>query len=436
MNIPFKNFLVELRSKWFGASQPLSASDHWLLGTIVDPLSGEKMSDARALQISTVFACIKVLSETISTLPLKWYKRIDEDRRVEHKEYPVAKLFKTPNRLQNKINFIETIIAMLCLRGNYYGGKNYNNGARLVEILPLKPDRVKIETINNIITYDYTDDIGKSKTYKPDQIWHIKGLSLDGIKGLSPIEYARKSLNLSQHAENHGINYYKNGARTSGVVKIPGKLKEGMKEKMIKDVSLGMTGENKFKIMVFDNGAEWKETGLSQEDSQYLETRIFSVEEICRFFRVPTIMVGHSNKSSTYASSEQFMLSFVKFTLAPWLARIEEAINYGLIFEEDWDTIYAEFSVDGLLRGDTESRHKSYSLGRQWGWLSVNDIRKKENMDPVEDGDIYLQPGNMTAAGNDPFDINKDKGDNDSLPDNDDKDGDDDAKKSKKKKRK
>jgi len=422
---------AEARNKGFGPSQPLSATDHWLLGTITDALSGEKVSDEQSLQVSTVFACIKVLSETISTLPLKWYKKVSDDKREEYSDYFLAKLFRKPNKLQKKIGFIENIVAMLSLRGNYYGGKNYTQAGKLAEIISLKTKQMTPEVKDNEIIYKYINDKGVSKDYSADKIWHVKSLSLDGVVGLSPIEYARKSIRLSQHAENHGINYYKNGARTSGYVKVPGKLKEGMKEKMIKELTYGMTGDNKFKVMVFDLGAEWKETGISQEDSQYLETRRFSVEEICRFYRMPAVMIGHPDKTMTHSSSEQFMLSFVKFTLAPWLKRIEEAINVDLSPEEDYDKIYAEFSINGLLRGDTESRNKSYALGRQWGWLSVNDIRKKENDNPIENGDRYLEPVNMIEAGEDPPDVDDNKN---TSPKADNEDDDDPKPKKKKKK--
>lgn len=409
---------TRIKNKWHQfRSTALSARDHWILGILGDGIN--KISDERAMQISTVYSCIRVLSETIASLPIKFYRRMPDGGRQELPDYFLAKLFRRPNRFQKKFNFWETAIALLNLRGNFYGGINFNNAGLPAEIIPLNPSRMTVEMKNGRLRYFYITgsdpnqlvdlDAGKFIEYDAAQIWHIRGMSLDGIMGISPIDYAKRSLSLSLNAEDHGIYFYKNGAKTSGIVKVPGKLKENAKDRLVNSIREQTTGSNKFRLLVFEEGMDWQEMGLSNEDSQYLETRGFQVEEIARIFRVPLVLIQHSDKASTYASAEQFFLSFVVHSIRPWLERTEDSLD-DLIPDEDIEAgIYGEFNVSGLLRGDIRSRYQSYATGRQWGWLSANDVRQLENMNPIgQDGDIYLQPSNMAPAGDPAGEMNQD----------------------------
>ncbi|NIV97956.1 phage portal protein, partial [Candidatus Saccharibacteria bacterium] len=214
------------------------------------------------------------------------------------------------------------------------------------ELVTLDPSKMKVDVTKNVKTYQYPNENSIIQKYNPVQVWHVKGMSTDGIMGMSPISYACRPLKLSIAAEKHGIAYYENGTRTSGIAKHPGRLSEPARQNLQKSINAGLSGENKFKAFVFEEGLDWVNIGLSNEDSQYLQTRQFQIEDISRIYRVPGVLINHPDKTATYASAEQFFLSFVVHTIRPWLARIETSINMSLIPTEDQDRIFAEFKVD------------------------------------------------------------------------------------------
>ncbi|GAG33780.1 unnamed protein product, partial [marine sediment metagenome] len=197
---------------------------------------------------------------------------------------------------------------------------------------------------------------------------------------------------LAKVAEDHGISYFQNGARASGIAKLPGMLKEAAKNELKKSIQEGMTGDNKFKVLVFEQGMEWQQVSLTNEDSQYLETRNFQVADIARIFRVPLVLIGHQDKAPTYASNEQFMLSFVTHTIRPWVVRIEQSANKALLTEEERKTFFWKFKIEGLLRGDTKTRYEGYASAIQARWMSPNEVRALEDMNPRDGGDEFLNP--------------------------------------------
>jgi HK97 family phage portal protein len=254
-----------------------------------------------------------------------------------------------------------------------------------------------------ILVYEYTDDLGKRIVYPAEDVWHLKGLSSDGFVGISPVEMAKRAIYLASVAEDHGATYFANGARASGIAKLPGILKADAKNRLQESLQTAMSGDNKFKVVVFEQGLDWTQLSLTNEDSQYLETRAFQVEEIARIFRVPAILIGHPDKSSTYASAEQFMMSFVVHTLRPWIVRIEQSINKYLLTDEERKSYFAKFKLDGLLRGDIVSRYAAYAVARQNKWMSANEIRALEEMNPIAGGDVYENPAiDKTGSGGKP----------------------------------
>jgi len=228
-----------------------------------------------------------------------------------------------------------------------------------------------------------------------DDVWHLKGISTDGFTGLSPLSLASEAIGLSIAAEEHGATYFKNGAAAAGIAQYPGRLKEDASRRFRESIQDAISGSNKFKVLLLEEGATWANIGMNNSDSQFLETRQFQVEDIARIFRVPAILIGHPDKSSTYASAEQFMISFVTHTIRPWLVRIEKSISKHLL-AADRQNYFAEFLVDGLLRGDIKSRYDAYAVAVQNTWMSPNEVRAKENMDPRDGGDDYVNP-NITA---------------------------------------
>jgi HK97 family phage portal protein len=392
------------------ASDPVSA-EHWIV-RLTDSLAraGLDVTGDGAMRQTAVFACVRVLSETIASLPLILYKRGQDDSKEparDHYLYPM--LHDTPNNFQTALEFFEMAVGHLCLRGNSYSFLERDGRNQIRRIVPFHPDRITpklVDASRQILAYEYTDDTGKRTLYDAEDIWHLRGLSSDGFIGISPVEMARRAIYLAAVAEDHGATYFANGARASGIAKLPGILKADAKLRLQESLQKAMSGDNKFKVVVFEQGLDWTQLSLTNEDSQYLETRAFQVEEIARIFRVPAILIGHPDKSSTYASAEQFMMSFVVHTLRPWLVRIEQSINKYLLTDQERNLYFARFKLDALLRGDIVSRYAAYAVARQNKWMSANEIRALEEMNPIVGGDVYENPAiDKTGAGGSPDDL-------------------------------
>lgn len=406
----FLNFLRRIQDTFhtiFSRSESLRDPDHWF--TELQKYRGT-MSTEQALKVSAVYGCNKVLSETIGTLPLKCYERTQSGETEEYGSYPLARLMRAPNILQTRAEFFETLVTHINMRGNHYCGINYEKGYPQSLIL-LNPTNMLPEIKNNRLFYFYSPGTtgelmplssGWQQQYLPWQIFHNKNLTIDGLNGLTPISFARKSIDLSLESENHGYTYFKNGARASGFLKHPGQISPKAAENLKKSMEKKVTGDNKFRIALLEEGIEYQSASMSNEDAQYLQTRQFQVEDVARWYRVPLELLGHPSKTSSYASVEQFMLSFVIHTIRPWLVKIEQRINSTLVPEEDRERVYFEFLVDGLLRGDILTRYKAYSIGRQWGWFSADDVLRKENMNPLPNtaGKKYMMPLNMEDVEN------------------------------------
>ena len=390
------------------SSLNVSDPNHWLIqamGASSGTAAGINVTPETALATSAVFACVRVIAETIASLPCNIYRRSGDGKTAapDHPLYPLLHDIG-PNPWQSAPEFWENCLGHNVLRGNAY---NFivRNGTGIVGLVPLNPSKVEVKVDMSVfddpsIIYRYTTpDSGKTVDIPASDIWHLKGISTDGFQGISPLMHMREAVGLAAAAESHGSVYFKNGAKPSGVVSYPGNLKEDAFKRFKESLQEAISGSNRFKALVLEQGATWSQVGMSNEDSQFLETRQFQVEDIARFFRVPTILIGHPDKTSTYASAEQFMLSFVQHTIRPWLVRIEKSILKHLMTESDQKTYFAEFKVDGLLRGDIKSRYDAYAVARQNTWMSANEIRALENMNPIDGGDVYQNP-NITTGDN------------------------------------
>lgn len=379
--------------------------NHWIIRLLGrQNKTGYNVDADSALGQSAVFACVRVISETIASLPLMVYKRRKDggkDVADGHWLYPF--LHDSPNNFQTAHEFREMQVGHTALRGNAYSFIQRDNAGRVLQIIPLHPDKVEPEFkdfTNYDVQYKYRDpDSHKQITLSQSECWHLKGLSSDGLLGLSPITLAANSIGLAMSAEDHGISYYKNGAKTSGIVKHPGTLKEDAHTRLKTSVQDAISGDNKFKIIVLENGMDWVNVGMSATDSQYLETRSFQVQEIARLFRVPCILIGHPDTTTTYASAEQMMMSFVIHCIRPWLVRIEQSINKTLLTKKEQGRYFAEFKLDALLRGDTATRYQAYASAITNRWMSPNEVRALENMNPREGGDTYENPNTSSTQG-------------------------------------
>lgn len=362
-----------------------------------DTYSGKGVSSQRAMQMTTVFGCVRVLSESVGMLPCKLYEQAGNQRNpaVDHRVFRL--LSTAPNDYMTALEFWELLVACLCLRGNFYAYKVKAFG-EVVELLPIDPSAVKPKLVDNKATYEVTWSDKTKETLTQDDIWHVRILTLDGLTGLNPVAYAREAIGLGLATEEHGSRLFSNGAITSGVLATDDKLTDDAFNRLqtqFKENHEGLT--NAHKPMILEMGLNWKPVGLNSEDSQFLETRKFQRDEICAIFRVPPHLVANLDKAS-FNNIEHLGLSFVNYSLIPYITRIESRINVGLLKESDQGRYYAKFNVAALLRGDLQSRYESYGTGINWGILSPNDCRDLEDMNPRDGGDIYLTPLNMTTT--------------------------------------
>ena len=364
--------------------------------------SGVQVDELRALQTSAVYACVKILAETVASLPLHLFKKGKGGKSEMAEQHPLFScLYEMPNDEMTSFEFREMMMTSLLLWGNAYARKIRKNG-HVTELWYLKPQLMTVErdTQTGKIKYTYSDDItNQTYEYKPDQIFHVKGLSLDGVTGLSPISQAREAVGLSLATEEYGAKFFGNGARPGGVLEHPGILKDP--EKLRESWNKVYQGtRNSHKVAVLEEGMKYHTIGIAPEDAQFLETRKYQVNEICRIFRVPPHLVGDLERA-TFSNIEHQSIEFVQHTIRPWLVRWEQAISRSLLDEKERLLYFSRFNVDGLMRGDYKSRMEGYAIGRQNGWLSANDIRHLEDLPPIpkeQGGDAYLVNGNMTAV--------------------------------------
>lgn len=347
--------------------------------------SGAAVTPANAMRVSAVYACVRILAETVAQVPLLLYRRHGDgrDRATDHPLYPL--LHDAPNEYQTSFEFREMMQGHVSLRGNAYARKIYSRG-QLQELIPLHPDTVSAEGKNGKMIYKVTDEMGRQQERTSREIFHVRGMSSDGYLGLSPIHVARDIIGMTITTENYGATLFRNGAKPGGILKHPSHFKDKSTRDRVRDSWDEFTGGNNAgKTAVLEEGMEWVKVGMTSEDAQYLEQRKFQISEIGRIFRVPAILLQHDDKTSTFASAEQFMLSFVVHTMTPWFTRWEQAIRQQLLTPEDRAAgVSAEFLMDGLLRGDTKSRYEAYASAIDKGWMMRNEVRVRENLDPID----------------------------------------------------
>lgn len=403
--------------KWMGFSKPRDAPGE-NLPEVTDSVrdsgqvfsfgtadSGEKVDEQSAMQISTVYACVRLLAETVAALPLHLYRYTDggkgKESAFDHPLYRI--LYRQPNDEMSSFIWRETMMTHLLLWGNAYSQIIRDGRNNVLGLYPLLPENVEVDRDEQgqlyYIYHAYTDEVPGEQNqdiyFRKDEILHIPGLGFNGLVGFSPIAMMKNSLGTTLAVEKYGASFFKNGAQPSGVLEHPGVLKDPQK---IRDNWTAVYGgaNNAHRVAVLEEGMAYKAISLPPEDSQFLSTRQFGVEEICRIFRVPPHMV-QSLEHATFSNIEHQSIDFVVHTLTPWLVRFEQAIIKDLLLEEEQDVLFPKFNVDGLLRGDYQSRMNGYATGISNGFLSPNDIHRLENMDliPAEEGgdDYYLNGG-------------------------------------------
>ena len=385
-----------------GQTSSLSADEerYWMEAYSVKTASGMPVSADGALKISTAWACGRLISETVAMLPRIVYKRLANGGKERASGHPLYDLLHDqPNRRQTSFEFIDMLQMHALFRGNGYAKIVPGPRGPVDKLIPIHPDRVTAEEVDeDVMRYQVVEKDGSTKTYNDDQIFHLRGLSLDGATGVSVVSYARESFGLTLAAERSDAKLFANYSRPGGFLKHPGHLSEEAQKRLAHQVEEMTGGENLYRLGVLEEGMEWEQVTISPEDSQMLQTREFQAEDVCRWFRVPPHMVGLTSKSTSWGTGiEELSRGFVTFVLMPWLIRWQQLISKDLIIASD--TYFAEFLTEALLRGDIGKRYSAYAIGRQWGWLATNEIRNSENMNPTEWGDDdYLIPLNMQKS--------------------------------------
>lgn len=358
--------------------------------------SGKRVNEKTAMTMSAVYSCVRVLSETLASLPLHVYENteVGSKKATQHSLYNL--LHNEPNSEMTSFIFRETLMTHLLLWGNAYAQIIRNGKGDVLGLYPLMPDKMSVDRDeDNRIYYQYLTSSGERVTLSSQDVLHIPGLGFDGLVGYSPIAMAKNAIGMSIAAEEYGAKFFSNGATPSGILEHPGTVKNA--ESLRESWTRGFSGNNSHKVAILEEGMKYTPISISPNEAQFLETRKFQINEIARIFRIPPHMVGDLEKSS-FSNIEQQSLEFVKYTLDPWVIRFEQAFNRRLLKDKEKDKFYIKFNVDGLLRGDYQSRMNGYAVGRQNGWMSANDIRALENLDriPIEEGgDLYLINGNM-----------------------------------------
>lgn len=369
--------------------------------------AGKNVNEMSAMQMTAVYSCVRILSEAVAGLPLQLYRYNDNGGRERALDHPLYRLLHDePNPEMTSFVFRETLMSHLLLWGNAYAQIVRNGRGDVLGLYPLMPNKMKVDRDNKgNLYYEYSrtsedsNTLGKQQKVilRPSDVLHIPGLGFDGLVGYSPIAMAKNAIGLALATEEYGAKFFANGAAPGGVLEHPGVVKDPQK---IRDSwnSAFQGSANAHKVVVLEENMKYQPIGISPEQAQFLETRKFQINEIARIFRVPPHMVGDLEKSS-FSNIEQQSLEFVKYTLDPWVVRWEQSMTRVLLLDSEKPRYFIKFNLDGLLRGDYQSRMNGYAIGRQNGWMSANDIRELENLDLIPDeegGNLYLINGAMT----------------------------------------
>ena len=359
--------------------------------------SGKTVNERTALQTTAVYACVRILAETIASLPMHTYRYTasGKEKAINHPIYYL--LHSEPNPEMTSFVFRETLMGHLLLWGNAYAQIIRDGRGRVVGLYPLLPNKMLVNRNDQgILYYQYEKD-GQTFILRNYEVLHIPGLGFDGLIGYSPIAMAKNAIGMAIATEEYGAKFFANGASPGGVLEHPGVVKDPARIRESWNAVYQGSG-NAHRVAVLEEGMKFQSIGIPPEQAQFLETRKFQINEIARIFRIPPHMIGDLEKSS-FSNIEQQSLEFVMYTLDPWVVRWEQAIQRALFSESEKRQYFVKFNVDGLLRGDYQSRMNGYAVGRQNGWLSSNDIRELENLNRIPDelgGDLYLINGNMT----------------------------------------
>jgi HK97 family phage portal protein len=377
---------------------------NWATGGNVST-AGVSVTVESAMQLSAVWACVRVRSDDIAKLPCILYRRAKDgskQRAVDHSLYSLIR--ERPNPRQTAFEFRQTMQANKDLRGNAYAIKEFDTRGRIVALWPLNPVWVTVLQTRDghELFYRIAAPGLPIETLPAEAIVHLRGLSLDGKVGLSPISYHRETIGLAIAAQQYGAAFFGNSAQPQGGLKVPHVLDKANGDLLRASWEQRFKGaKNAKQLAIFDGGMDWVQTGMDNTDAQYLETRKFQNQQIYALYRMPPHKVGDMERA-TFSNIEQQALEYVTDCLMSEIVGWEQTLARDLLTDKEREEYYFELLADALLRGDLKSRYEAYAIARNWGWMSANMILDRENMNRIANGDVFLQPLNMIEAGTKP----------------------------------
>lgn len=398
---------------------PLTWSE--LLGGATAAKSGIPVTELTALRTSVVWACCRVICEDIGKLPVRLMQEIGREKRVA-KEHPLHDvLSRRPNEWQTPMDYRAHMMIHALLAHGGYSLINRASDGSILELIPIQPGRILPRQDKQWrVTYEIRDAVGVVGVFDRSVIHSIHGPSWDGVTGLELIRYGAEAIGLAAALEESHARLHGQGARPGGTITTSATLNKEQIERIKGQFASSYGGvANSFKTLLLDNGLKFEPWTMTGVDSQHLQTRKFQIEEVCRFFRIFPSMVGYSDKTSTYASAESFLGAHVVHTLSPWVTRWEQAAERDLLSPDDRRKgFFVKFVMEGLLRGDHKTRAAFYeSAVTRAGWMTRNEVRQLEDLNPIDGLDDILQPANTGAPGGEPTDSNDVPPKDDPLPD-------------------
>lgn len=397
MRIPSLKELARGLRKGFTINR-LPGQEHELYSQ--NSYTGVHVSEETALTYTAYWACVRLLSGTIASIPFITYQRLPrgKERATGHPLYHL--LHDEPNPEMDSFTFFETYMSHLVTTGNAYALIDWEDQVRIKSLWIMRPDRVSVtrDPQTKQINYTYMIESQGPVTIPSYRVWHTPGLGYDGLVGYSPISMVRQSVGLGLATERMGAELFGNGLTVGGTLEHPGKMSDEAQKRFLSTIKARHQGiEKAHELLILEEGMKFNKNNIPPEDAQFLDTRKYQKREVATFFLIQPHKIGDMEQA-TFGNIEEQNIEFVVDTIRPWAVRIERSAKRQLYLPHEKSDYFSEFLMDGLLRGNIESRYRAYSIGRNWGWLSANDVLEMENRNPIENGDVYMAPSNMMSA--------------------------------------
>lgn len=395
--------------KIFKRASSYTGTDAWLMPTS-NLATGKIVSPNEALTVSTVYRGINILANGLAMLPVIIYQRTaDRDGKERAFKHPLWKLLRIqPNSRQDSFQYFHMAMTHILMRGNHYSQIIRNGKNEIVQLFPLNPDCVypywADPSDEDSLIYRVTLPNGKSWSFTPDEILHLRAMSTCGVKGVSVLDLGMQTVSESIAMSDHTAGFFSQGVRASGILSTPNVLSEDAARRLSSSFNEKYSGsQNAYKTILLEQGTTWSQISLTNEQSQLIESRKFTVLDFSRWFGVPPHKL-YELSNATFSNIEHQALEFLTDSLGPWIVAFERGMTRQILRESEWDKILIEFQLDSLLRADIETRYKAYSIGKSNGFLNADEIRARENLNPLPDGkgQIYLEPLNMKPVGEEP----------------------------------